>query len=208
MCPLCAVPETGQEAECGTRRYARCPKCDLVFLDPAQRPTPAEEKAEYDLHENDPGDPRYRRWLSRLVDPMLEGVVTPITALDYGSGPGPTISVMLKERGHTARNYDPFFAPDRAALGETYDLIFCSETTEHFFHPSREFAVLFACLREGGKIGVMTQMLTPDIDFATWRYRLQPSHVAFYTPTTMEWIAEHYGATLDLRLPDVAVFAR
>ncbi|MEL6288934.1 MAG: class I SAM-dependent methyltransferase [Pseudomonadota bacterium] len=206
-CPLCDGPTRLVDGVPPPRRYRRCAVCDLISLDPTQRPTPAEEKAEYDLHENDPEDPRYRKWLSRLVDPMLEGVTAPHRALDYGSGPGPAIAPMLTERGHQAVNYDPFFAPDRTVLDARYDLIFCSETAEHFFDSAAEFERLFAMLEPGGKLGVMTQLHMPDTDFATWRYRLQPSHVVFYSPETIAWIAQAHGVTLDLRAPDVAIFS-
>ncbi|MEL7544558.1 MAG: methyltransferase domain-containing protein [Pseudomonadota bacterium] len=208
QCPLCGATGLTPVRTPPPRRYATCPVCHLVSLDPKQRPTAAEEKAEYDLHENDPDDPRYRKWLSRLVGPMMEGVTAPIFALDFGSGPGPTIAPMLEERGHSCRNYDPFYATDQAELETSYERIFCSETAEHFFAPATEFAQLFKMLRPGGRLGVMTQMLTPDIDFATWRYRLQPSHVVFYRPQTMAWIANAHEATLDLQLPDVAIFGR
>lgn len=205
-CPLCGGADAPLFAEFPPQRYFRCETCALVFLDPAQRPSPDEERAEYDLHENDPTDLRYRKWLSKLTGPLVEGLPTGATGLDFGSGPGPTISVMLGERGFSVANYDPFFAPDRSVLDASYDFIACSETAEHFHHPGREFAILRRLLLPGGRLGIMTQMLLPHIDFATWRYRLQPSHVVFYSPETMTWIAERFEFALKLREPDVALF--
>jgi hypothetical protein len=47
------------------------------------------------------------------------------------------------------RNFDPFFAPDRASLRRTYDVIACSETAEHFDCPGDEFQRLDRLLRPG-----------------------------------------------------------
>lgn len=205
-CPLCADPDAALFADLPPRTYFQCATCALVFLDPSQRPTADEERAEYDLHENDPSDSRYRKWLSKLTDPLLTGLDSRAQGLDFGSGPGPTISVMLEECGYTVRNYDPFYAPDSRALNETYDFISCSETAEHFHCPADEFTLMARLMRPGGRLGVMTQMLLPGINFATWRYRLQPSHVVFYSPETMNWLAQHFGWHLELLLPDVVIF--
>ncbi|HAB05281.1 MAG TPA: 2-polyprenyl-3-methyl-5-hydroxy-6-metoxy-1,4-benzoquinol methylase, partial [Alcanivorax sp.] len=48
------------------RRYLRCPRCHLTFLGVSQLPDRADEKAQYDLHRNEPDDPGYRRFLDQL----------------------------------------------------------------------------------------------------------------------------------------------
>src|SRR6056297_3232426 len=97
-CPLC---RGGVEpfAEAYGRAYHRCGTCGLVFLDPALRLESADEQARYETHQNDPDDPRYRTFLQRLAGPLTERVASGSHGLDYGSGPGPTLSVMLEERG-------------------------------------------------------------------------------------------------------------
>lgn len=188
------------------RRYNRCRQCDLTFLDPSQRPSAVAERAEYDLHQNQPHDPRYRRHLAKLTEPLLRNVPPGAEGLDFGSGPGPTIAVMLGEQGFRVWNYDPFFAPDRAVLERRYDFITCTETAEHFHEPAREFSLFQNLLRPGGQLGIMTTMLTEGIDFQSWWYRREISHVSFYSPKTFDWIGRRHGWSTTIHPPDVVIF--
>ena len=188
------------------RRYHRCRHCDLTFLEPSQRPSAAVERAEYDLHQNEPHDPRYRRHLAKLTGPLLRGVSPGAEGLDFGSGPGPTIAVMLGEQGYRVCNYDPFFAPDRALLERRYDFITCTETVEHFHEPAREFALFHQLLRPGGRLGIMTVMLTEGTDFQRWWYRREISHVSFYSPKTFDWLGRCHGWSSTIQPPDVVIF--
>ena len=55
---------------------------------------------------------RYREFLSRLEHPPnVPKLPAAAEGLDFGSGPGPTLSVMLEEQGYRMSLYDPFFAP-------------------------------------------------------------------------------------------------
>ena len=205
-CPLCAAPATDVFALAEGRLYHRCDRCLLTFLAPAGRPDRATELATYQQHRNDPGDPRYRAFLARLTEPLLDHLRPGMVGLDFGCGPGPTIRPMLAERGLEVIDYDPLFRPDRAALARRYDFITCSEAIEHFFEPGRELARLEGLLRPGGWLGVMTRMLTDDAGFARWWYRRDPTHVAFFRRETMTWIARRFGWRATFPGPDVALF--
>ncbi|EKV29815.1 methyltransferase-related protein [Caenispirillum salinarum AK4] len=171
------------------RDYHRCPACHATFLDPAQRPAPEVERAEYTAHENDPADPGYRRFLARLADPLLARLSPGASVLDYGCGPGPALAAMLDEAGHRTSLYDPFFHPDPAVLAQTYDAVTCTEAVEHFHHPAAEFDRLAGLLRPGGVLAVMTCFQTDDSRFADWHYRRDPTHVVFYREETFHHIA-------------------
>ncbi|HSJ24833.1 MAG TPA: class I SAM-dependent methyltransferase [Longimicrobiales bacterium] len=188
-CPLCGGNDVGRfELD-----YYRCAACELTFLDPALRPDPAAERARYDEHRNDPHDVGYRTFLQRLAGPLTEIVPPGTRGLDYGSGPGPTLSLMLAEAGYDVALYDPFYADDASVLMDSYDFITCTEVAEHFFNPGAEFERLAGMLRPGGVLAVMTEPLHDDVDFPRWHYRRDPTHVCFYRPATMEWIAQRYG---------------
>lgn len=205
-CPLCGGDEPEPFRELGGGWYYRCATCALVFLDPRNRLTAPEERARYETHENDPSDPGYRAFLDRLGAPLVARLTPGAEGLDYGSGPGPTLSVMLEERGFTMSVYDPFFSPDAGVLERSYDFVTCTETAEHFFEPGRELDRLDGLLRDGGWLGVMTSVLTDDIVFEDWWYVRDPTHVCFYAPDTLEWIAHRYGWTLERPGPNVALF--
>lgn len=192
-CPLCLAAGLEEFAEIAPRRYLHCRACDVVVLDPGQLPPPAEERAEYALHRNHPGDPHYRRHLAQLTDPLTAGLPPGAEGLDFGCGPGPAVSAMLTERGFRMADYDPYFRPDRAVLAASYDFIACTEAAEHFHRPAREFALLARLLRPGGRLGVMTRLRTGAVDFGQWWYTRERSHVTFYSPGTMRWIAARHG---------------
>lgn len=207
QCPLCEAHAHAFVTVDG-RRYLRCPRCLLTFLHPAQRLSHEAEHARYLTHRNDPDDPGYRAFLDRVATPLGERLAPGAEGLDYGSGPGPTLSVMLAERGFPTADFDPFFAADPAPLQRKWDFVTCTETAEHFFHPGAEFARLHQLLRPGGLLAVMTRPLDDDAGFAEWWYRRDPTHVAFYRPETFRWIEGRWPWTLESPAPTVFLFRR
>ena len=202
-CPLCHHPDAASL----TPRHHLCNTCGLAWLDPRHHLPRDAELAHYRTHENDPADARYRAFLDRLAVPLAARVAPPAHGLDYGSGPGPTLSVMLQEHGYAMAIHDPFFAPDTAPLERRYDFITCTETAEHFHAPAAEFARLDAMLAPGGWLGVMTQLYDPaSVDFATWWYTRDPTHVVFYQHRTMRWIGERFAWRVEFAGPTVALF--
>ncbi len=169
---------------------------------------PAAEKGRYDLHRNDPDDPAYRAFLARLMDPLLARLPPGARGLDYGSGPGPTLSRMLEERGHPTAIYDAFYAPDTSVLAQRYDFLTCSETVEHFADPGREWRRFLTLVRPGGWIGIMTQFLDAEVDFAHWYYKNDDTHVAFYSRATFRFLAHRDGLAVDFEGASVALFRR
>ncbi len=205
-CLLCGASDVGPRAEANGRRYVECGVCRLVFVPPAYHPDVEAERAHYGTHHNDPGDPGYRAFLDRLAKPLAARLAPGATGLDYGCGPGSALARMMEERGFPTALYDPFFAPDDAVLRRAYDFVTCTETAEHFHRPAEEIARLDGLLAPGGWLGVMTEMAAEDRDFATWRYARDPTHVCFYRPATIEWIAAWRGWTLETPGRDVVLF--
>lgn len=207
-CILCGSRRVTPFAHVHAREYLACATCDLVFMAPEYRLDATAEKARYMLHENHPDDERYRAFLSRLAQPLAERLHPGARGLDFGSGPGPTLSVMLEEQGFPMEIYDPFFAPDHSVLKQTYDFITCTEAVEHFYTPAEEFTRFDAMLKPGGWLGIMTETLTDPAQFASWWYVLEPSHVCFYRPSTFEWIASHFSWHLTMPRKQVALFRK
>lgn len=207
-CPVCQSPDTAPFQTIAGCAYGQCTRCEARFLQPAHWLSEQAEHAHYLHHENDPDDPRYRQFLSKLADPLLDRLAPASTGLDYGCGPGPALAMMLREAGHRVALYDPFFAPDTAPLSATYDFITCTETAEHFHHPHTEFTRLRARLRPGGWLAVMTCFQTDDARFAHWQYRMDPTHVVFYRAATFRHLAQVWGWACELPCKDVALLQR
>lgn len=196
-CFLCHHASHPLPARVRGRQYHDCPNCRLIFMDPQDRLPCEAERAHYRMHNNDPADPAYRRFLRQLADPLMSRLTPGMKGLDFGCGPGPTLSVMLAEAGFEMAVYDPAFADNRAVLDDQYDFVTCTETVEHFHDPRAEWERLHQLVRPGGLLAVMTQPISPDVDFANWWYALDPTHVSLHHPATMDWIAEHWHMTVD-----------
>lgn len=193
-CPLCYSCRIMEFYQDQNRRYFQCDTCALIFVDPDSLPTPEEEKERYDQHNNSPEDLEYRKFLGRLAEPLAEHLGSaPQQGLDFGSGPGPTLSVMLEEMGYTMSIHDPFFAPERSVLNRQYDFVTCTEAIEHFHRPGREWQMLINLVRSGGWLAIMTS-LAPDIeDFRSWHYKEDPTHVGFFSKKTFRYLATRDG---------------
>lgn len=207
-CPVCEQGEPERFQVVRETLYYRCPVCLATLMAPEFRPEPAEEKAVYTLHHNDPDDPGYRRFLSRLVEPLLKRLNAGSSGLDFGCGPGPALARMMEEAGMRMSLYDPFFHPDSVALDRRYDFITCTEVLEHLHHPGAVIRQLDALLKPGGYLGVMTCFQTDDTRFANWHYRRDPTHVVFYRQATLQWLADHHGWHLDIPAKDVGIISK
>lgn len=196
-CILCNSNNTHQVLKDRPFTYYACRNCGLHFVEPGQRLDPDVEKSRYDLHENSPDDPNYRDFLSQLFDPLNKRLSPNQFGLDFGSGPGPTLSVMFEEAGHKMNIYDPFYANNMSVFDEKYDFITTTETAEHLFRPREEFEKLWDILKPGGYLGVMTMLLQKPETFRTWHYRKDDTHVTFYQKKTFRWLAQHLGADVN-----------
>ena len=206
-CPLCTA-DAEHFLHVDAKDYFRCHLCALRFVDPSARPEREVEYRHYLHHENEVDDPRYRHFLSRLANPLLEVLPSGSGGLDYGCGPGPALAAMLREAGHRVTIYDPFFANDPSTLEQSYDFVTCTEVAEHFHDPAAEFRRLVGLLKPNGILGLMTCFQTEDARFSNWHYRKDPTHVVFYQMRTILWIAEKHGLFVKFPVKDVAIMFR
>ena len=206
-CPLCASESSEPVPLNSARRYFRCPECSLTYLDPAQRPGPAEERARYELHRNEAADPGYLRFLRELADPMIERLQPGARGLDFGCGPVPALASLFTAAGFPCVAWDPYFAPDPSLLDARYDFIACSEVLEHVYDPAAALAQLSRMLGDHGMLGIMTRFRDDDaVPFASWWYRRDVTHVCFYAESTIRWIAGRHGWSVELPRANVALF--
>lgn len=206
-CRLCGAAGSTAFASVKGRDYLHCSACDLVFVARQHLPSRDEERAEYELHNNDPADAGYRRHLQRLTGPLEAHLKPGQRGLDFGCGPGPAISVLLAEDGFEVADYDPVFYPNRALLAARYDFITSSEVVEHFHEPGREFKLLDGLMRRPGAIlAIMTLLRQSDSAFEDWYYIREISHVAFYSERCFAWLARKFDWTMSVHLPNVVIF--
>lgn len=202
-CPLCLCEKNDPFFTDNIREYVHCPNCELIFVPKKYWLSLAEEKGVYDLHENDPEDLGYRRFLSRLTTPLFDRIGECENGLDFGCGPGPTLSVILEEQGHQVALYDPIYYPNSWMLQRKYDFICSTEVVEHLHNPNETFTLFFKMLEENGCIAIMTKLVLNKSAFEKWHYIRDMTHVCFYSEATFAYIAKRFNAEYEILGSDV-----
>lgn len=173
--------------------FFQCKTCKAIYKDRAYWLNSDAEKARYLLHENNPFDPNYRRFVSLITDAVLTQFKPFHLGLDFGAGTGPVIAQVLQENGYQVKLYDPFFHPFETHLNIQYDYIMSCEVVEHFNNPAKEFNRLYQCLKDGAKLFIMTERFSNKQVFDTWYYKNDPTHVFIYRDETFEWIKQEFA---------------
>lgn len=212
-CRLCGGPAARLDAPLGNKNlsYARCERCGYVGLDPEHFPGAEEEKKRYLLHRNSPSDPGYLRYLQEFLDLAVLPYLAPgARALDFGSGPAPVLSSLLESAGFGCDCFDPFFLPDLSWQDRTYDAILLHEVAEHLHDPARTLLELAPRLAPRGIIAIRTRVPPADAEsFRTWWYRMDPTHVGFFTPKSLEMVFTAVGLhSVQCSLTDCIVLRR
>lgn len=170
------------------QKYFVCSTCDARLMNSKFWPSKKEEKKHYETHNNDVNDPRYQKFTSPISNYVLKNFTSDSIGLDFGSGTGPVISKVLKDKGYQVKQYDPFFALDTEVLEIQYDFIVSCEVIEHFYSPDKEFETLKKLLKPSGKLICMTLLYREEIEFDNWYYKNDPTHVFFYSEKTVDFI--------------------
>lgn len=189
-CALCdSAPVETIDSRAG--KLFRCGHCGLVFVDKAKYLSAEESRQRYSLHNNDSNDKGYCDFLSQAIQAAKPFLSAGLRGLDYGCGPGPTLSKLMQCEGFTVEDYDPLFF-DRP-LNSPYDFIFSTECFEHFENPSAEIRRVVSLLKPGGILTVMTELWHEKTDFKSWYYVTDPTHVSFYSQRSLDYICRTFG---------------
>lgn len=207
-CPLCSCEESTLYCKDETGEYRLCNDCTLVYVLEDEHLDEEAEKARYDLHKNSSDDEGYRKHLSKVSIPVLERIDQDAKGLDFGSGPGPTLSLLFEEAGHEMKIYDHFYAKDEAVLNSSYDFITSTEVVEHLYKPSEVLDSLWEIVNKGGLLCLLTQPYVNQDAFEKWYYKKDPTHVCFFSLETMQWLASKWLAELEVVSKDIFIFKK
>lgn len=208
ICPLCSCKKSSLYCQDKTGKYRLCSNCDLVYVLEEEHLDEKSEKARYDLHTNSSDDEGYRKYLSKISNPVIERIKKDACGLDFGSGPGPTLSLLFEEAGHKMKIYDHFYAKDEEVLKLSYDFITSTEVVEHLYKPSEVLERLWNMLNVNGLLCLLTQPYVVQEDFSKWYYKKDPTHVCFFSLETMNWLSKKWKAELEVVSKDIFIFKK
>jgi Zn-finger nucleic acid-binding protein len=189
ICPLCATPSNAfYEGE--KQHFMLCPNCKGIFRDRDELLHEQDEKERYLHHKSDVKDMGYFKFVSPIIEQVKHHFDKGARGLDFGCGHTPVLSEHLKKEAYTMSHFDPIFFNDTSLINSSYDFIVCCEVMEHFFYPFQEFKKLYKALLPNGKLICKTHLFEEEMDFDSWYYKNDPSHVFIYQHKTIEWIKD------------------
>ncbi len=194
-CKLCNNPVTSIVDERNNWEFFHCKKCEFFFKNPTNFVSDEDELKQYNNHNNTMDSPGYVEMFEKFMADTFEDHIESInTVLEFGSGPGPVLSELLKQRGLDVDIYDKYFSPEKVYEGKKYDLITSTEVIEHISDPKEIFEFFSDHINRGGYLALMTQFHTNNAeDFKNWWYKNDPTHICFFRPHTFEVLAEQSG---------------
>jgi hypothetical protein len=155
-------------------------------------PSVEEERKRYEQHHNSIEDEGYVQFLQQAILAVQTYLKPSMLGLDYGCGPEPVLSqLLLRDHQLKCDHYDPYFFPEIPT--KRYDVIFSTETFEHFFCPGKELLKLRELMLPQAYLCVMTKFYDSVSDFESWWYRRDMTHVCFYHRKTFHYIAATFG---------------
>ncbi len=166
----------------------------MVYVPNSFLITKEEEKQKYDNHQNSLENLGYVSFLNKLLTPLRSYLPKEAKGVDFGSGPGPTLSLLMKERGYDMDIYDYFYAKNDFIFDKKYDFITMTEVIEHLKDPFFEIQRLWSLLYEDGLLGIMTAFRVKD--FHSWYYKRDMTHIRFFTPKTFKFLAKKINAKI------------
>ena len=188
FCPLCNSDSSPFYKE----DYYCCNNCQGIFVPKTKFLNLENEKARYEEHNNDENDPAYQNFVSPITRAIFNNFSKNHQGLDFGSGKSSPISKVLRDQGYKIEEYDPFFYNIPKLLDKKYDYIAACEVIEHFNNPHKEFKLLFDLLNTNGVLYCMTSIYNKSINFPSWYYRRDPTHVFMYQAKTLDYIQKAF----------------
>ena len=195
LCKVCRASSQIIKDRKKNLHYYRCESCGFVSLDDCFMIDRELEKKQYDYHNNGFESEGYVQMFEDFIEEAISSYLKNIeTALDFGSGPGPVLSELLKRRGLEVDIYDLYFSPEKVYESKSYDLITSTEVFEHLAKPLDILEMLVEHINPNGYLALMTKFPPKDNQaFLNWWYRRDPTHISFFTPKSFEIMAEKVG---------------
>lgn len=177
--------------------FHECPVCLLITKDESNHISESEELSIYLRHENSLDNHGYVNYLMNFIEQGVLPYKTYGEVLDFGSGPEPVLAHLLTSHGFKVDCYDYYFAREKVYEHKQYDLMTCTEVIEHIKDPLKTFELFHQHIKKDGILSLMTLFYPKDKDvFFDWFYIRDHSHISFFAPETMMYLASKTGFEL------------
>lgn len=203
-CPVCSSQELELFDQDKFRSYQKCLGCKLVYVPRNNLISTLDEKTRYDSHEIDLG---YEKYLTKISESILPHVSSTLKGLDFGSGKTEFMAQLFKNHGIHVDSFDKYFLPTEI-WDKKFDFIILSEVIEHLREPMIEMEKLKELLNPNGQFFIKTKFLPLEKeDFKNWFYKRDITHIQFFDPESMKYLARRLGFSFKEIGEDLYLFA-
>jgi hypothetical protein len=192
-----------------SRDFFKCGNCSFIFVNRGVLLDQTEEKKRYDSHNNHDLTDGYAKFLNRLITIVDERFGHESVGLDFGSGPYPMLMRLLSEKGYkNLTGFDPYYNNETSYQEKKYDFITMCEVFEHVYSPLEEFKQLIKLLKPEGALIISTGLFNDQVDFKSWYYPLDETHINFFGSKSLKILEKETGAELVEVGKDLVIFLK
>lgn len=208
ICPLCNSLDLKQFSKDKKREYLKCNNCSTIFVPKCYHLSIEDEKRRYDLHTNSADDIFYVNFLDRIVEPVINRIKKGNKGLDFGCGPGPILKELFSHHNIELWEYDLYYKNTSQLLIQNWDFIITTEVVEHLKEPMSVISELWNIIKNDGILAIMTSLYNNKINFASWYYKGDPTHIVFFTKESFIWIADKLNAKVEFIDKDIIILKK
>lgn len=173
------------------RNYYQCSCCELIFVPREEIISRADEKARYDLHNNEESNLNYKNYLENILVEVLKILGPNERGLDFGCGKSTLIADLFSQRNMLVDSYDLYFHQNEFIWKSKYDFILMSEVIEHLREPLDTLKKLKQILKPEGKLIIKTKFFTSNPEnFNNWFYKNDQTHIQFFNEKSLNKLGE------------------
>ena len=117
-CKICNTSLASMLDERNGWEFFHCKSCEFIFKNPNNYVTSDKELSQYQNHNNTIESRGYVEMFEKFITTTFEPYLDEIqNSLEFGSGPGPVLSQLLKQKNLNVDIYDKYFSPKKVYEG-------------------------------------------------------------------------------------------
>jgi len=172
------------------RSFWLCGECGLVSVPGRYWLSVDDERARYDLHDNNISNDGYVKFLTQTANVVGATALgrPSMRVLDFGCGENAVLCQLLNNIGIDCHGYDPLYQQSLSDIN-TYNIIVLCEVIEHLRDINAELELINTLLHNGGIIIIRTQIYDAPSSFPSWWYAQDMTHINFFNMRSLQKLA-------------------